>query len=332
MKKYHLYLWIVALVGLMTSCSQSETDALQTANESNRVTLNASLPEDFAQIGTRALPTTNSRHQLRCILEVWTKGEAPVLKHREEKVGLTGDNVVFEFKIDDGTYDCLFWADFIATNATNASATIGSVTYTHYADKYHETNTDNGLRAVSIIRTDYVTDGQFNSYARDAFFSHEELNKQAGKTGTLSTTLTRPFAKLIINETSEPAFGNYESARVIYTVPKTFNVLNGTASGEYLVDHDGIYPGITPILFSDLIFTKSAERETLGQINLVFEPRLMNPIDLNPVTIPAGVPIQRNYITTASGRLIKAKSNDAKVTVDMNADWNSPDIPEDLGE
>lgn len=30
MKKYHLYLWIIALVGLMTSCSQDETDALPT--------------------------------------------------------------------------------------------------------------------------------------------------------------------------------------------------------------------------------------------------------------------------------------------------------------
>ena len=50
MKKYHLYLWFIALVGLMTSCSQDETDALQTATESNRVTLTASLPEDFAQI------------------------------------------------------------------------------------------------------------------------------------------------------------------------------------------------------------------------------------------------------------------------------------------
>lgn len=62
MKKYHLYLWLVALVGLMTSCSQDETDALQTATDANRVTLTASLPADFVQIGTRrCLPrrTTN---------------------------------------------------------------------------------------------------------------------------------------------------------------------------------------------------------------------------------------------------------------------------------
>ncbi len=69
MKKYHLYLWLVALVGLMTSCSQDETDALQTATDANRVTLTASLPADFVQIGTRALPSAKN-HQLRCILEV----------------------------------------------------------------------------------------------------------------------------------------------------------------------------------------------------------------------------------------------------------------------
>lgn len=114
MKKYHLYLWFIALVGLMTSCSQDETDALQTATESNRVTLTASLPEDFAQIGTRALPTApTDDYTLRCILEVWTRDASPALKYREEKVKLTGDNIVFDFKIDKGTYDCLFWADFI---------------------------------------------------------------------------------------------------------------------------------------------------------------------------------------------------------------------------
>ena len=47
MKKYHLYLWIIALVGLMTSCSQDETDALPTDTNANRVTLTASLPADF---------------------------------------------------------------------------------------------------------------------------------------------------------------------------------------------------------------------------------------------------------------------------------------------
>ena len=72
MKKYHLYLWIIALVGLMTSCSQDETDALPTDTNANRVTLTASLPADFVQpqLKSRALPAAPTDHKLRCILEV----------------------------------------------------------------------------------------------------------------------------------------------------------------------------------------------------------------------------------------------------------------------
>lgn len=56
MKKHQFYLWLIALAGLITSCSQDETDA-PAAGESNRVSFTASLPADFAQPGTRALPT-----------------------------------------------------------------------------------------------------------------------------------------------------------------------------------------------------------------------------------------------------------------------------------
>ena len=48
MKKYHLYLWIIALIGMITSCSQNETDALQNANN-KMVSITASLPVDFVQ-------------------------------------------------------------------------------------------------------------------------------------------------------------------------------------------------------------------------------------------------------------------------------------------
>lgn len=123
-----------------------------------------------------------------------------------------------------------------------------------------------------------------------------------------------------------------------YTVPKTFNVLTGIASGNYSVSPDEIYQtGNVSIndftLFSDLIFTSSAGRETLGQISLAFAKQDSNPAELQPVTIPAGVPIQRNYKTNASGNLISEKSfNDAKVTVTMNTGWNGTDINDDLDE
>lgn len=325
MKKYHLYLWIIALVGLMTSCSQDETDALQTATESNRVTLTASLPEDFAQIGTRALPTPPTNHQLRCILEVWTKDQTNLaLKYREEKVELTGDNVVFDFKIDEGKYDCLFWADFIETGAKGLSTTIGDLSCTHYDDKFYATNnTTNGLKAISIIESAYI----FNTDARDAFFGHYVLDKQtAAVTNPSIPALTRPFAKLTIKEKNATNYGYCNGLTATYDVPTTFNVLDGTVgsgTAQVTCSSKSTEP---QTLFSDYILTDASS--TLGSIDLTFTGTK----DLQSVTIPAGIPLRRNYKTNAAGSLISEKPvpiKDVKLTVDINSDWTKPDVEYD---
>ena len=324
MKEYHLYLWIIALVGLMTSCSQDETDALPTDTNANRVTLTASLPEDFAQIGTRALPSA-SDHQLRCILEVWTQDPSPALKYREEKVGLTGDNVVFDFKIDKGKYDCLFWADFIGTGAKNMPATIGGLSSTHYDDKFYATNnTTNGLKAISIIENDI-----FNTDARDAFFGHYVLDKKeaAAVTNPSIPALTRPFAKLTIKEKDPTNYYYCSGLTAKYDVPSTFNVLDGTVSGTVQVTCSS--KSTEPqTLFSNYILTDASS--TLGSIDLTFTGREGK--ELLPVTIPAGIPLKRNYKTNAIGRLISEKPvpiKDVKLTVDINSDWATSDVEYD---
>lgn len=326
MKKYHLYLWIIALVGLMTSCSQDETDALQTATESNRVTLTASLPADFAQPQpqSRALPAAPADHKLRCILEVWTQGESPALKHREEQVGLTGDNVVFDFTIDEGKYDCLFWADFIAADAKDLSATIGGLSYTHYDDKFYATNNStNGLKAISIIANNI-----FNTDARDAFFGHYVLDKQtAAVTNPSIPALTRPFAKLTIKEKNATNYGYCNGLTATYDVPTTFNVLDGTVSGTAQVTCSS-KSAEQQTLFSDYIFTDASS--TLGSIDLTFTGTAGK--ELQPVTIPAGIPLKRNYKTNAAGSLISEKPvpiKDVKLTVDINSDWATSDVEYD---
>ena len=321
MKKYHLYLWIIALVGLMTSCSQNETDALQTATESNRVTLTASLPEDFAQIGTRALPTAPTDYQLRCILEVWTRDASPALKYREEKVGLTGDNVVFDFKIEEGKYDCLFWADFIGNDAKSEPANIGGIVITHYDDKFYVTNNmTDGLKTISIIKKAYV----FNTDVRDAFFGHYKLEKQAAAVENPPIdALTRPFAKLTIKEKDAINYGYCSGLTAKYSVPAMFNVLDGTVDSdpsstiELVCSSKSNEP---QTLFSDYIFTNASS--TLGSIDLTFTGT--GDKKLQPVTIPAGIPLKRNYKTNAAGSLISEKPvpiKDVKLTVTMNAEW-----------
>ena len=328
MKKYHFYLWLVALVGLMTSCSQDETDALQTANESNRVTLTASLPDDFAQIGTRALPSADG-HQLRCILEVWTRDASPVLKYRKEETNLSGDNVVFDFKIEKGTYDCLFWADFI-NNPNAGHATIGGVDCSHFPDIYYTTNTDNGLKAISIIDSKYANG--FNTDVRDAFFGHYELTKEAAAvTNPSIPALTRPFAKLTIKEKDATNYSYCSGLTATYQVPTTFNVLDGTVGNTMAEVTCSSKSTDSQTLFSDYIFT--AASSTLSSIALTFTG--ITGKKLQPVTIPAGIPLKRNYKTNASGSLISEEpvpTDGVKLTVTMDATWTGTEIEHDIAK
>ena len=328
MKKYHLYLWIIALVGLITSCSQDETDALQTATESNRVTLTASLPEDFAQIGTRALPTPpTDDYTLRCILEVWTRDASPALKYREEKVKLTGDNVVFDFKIDKGTYDCLFWADFIEKGVALEDVSIGGMDILHYKDKFYVTNNpSDGLKAISIIKRAYV----FNTDVRDAFFGHYKLEKDAAAvTNPSIPALTRPFAKLTIKEKDATNYSYCSGLEAKYSVPAMFNVLNGTVDSDQSSTIELYLSGKSnepQTLFSDYIFTNASS--TLGSISLTFTGTTGK--ELQSVDIPAGIPLKRNYKTNATGSLISEKPvKDVKLTVAINSGWKEPDVEYD---
>ena len=149
MKKYRFYLWLIALAGLITSCSQDEADTL-TAGESNRVSFTASLPADFAQPGTRALPTppndyAGNSYKLRCILEVWSK-DLSTLIVRKEEVPTTGDtDIKFEFELaNPADYKALFWADYITPTANETSQTTPN-SYTHYRDNCYTTNGTDGL-------------------------------------------------------------------------------------------------------------------------------------------------------------------------------------------
>ena len=173
MKKYHLYLWIIALVGLMTSCSQDETDALPTDTNANRVTLTASLPADFVQPQrkSRALPAAPTDHKLRCILEVWDTEDTPALKIRQEICPSAGDaEIDFSFDLATaGTYKALLWADYIPANQEKSSQEIaGLAGVDSYGNKYYTTT--NGLKEVEISITlpIYPEEG-------DAFYASAEF-------------------------------------------------------------------------------------------------------------------------------------------------------------
>lgn len=323
MTKKLLYLCVTALMGLFASCSQDETPNEPQLPASDRVTLTASLPDDLAlsEAKSRALPSREG-YQLRCILEVWSKDETPVLVQRIEQVGMTGDNdkVVFDFEIEQGTYDCLFWADFIDADATSSKKTSEGVTFVHYTDKFYDTKTY-GLKCVF-----YTTEGNsaFNTDAKDAFFGTYVLSKGVAAVANQTIpALTRPFAKLTVKEKSEVAYGYCSSVTVKYFRASGFNVLTGKAETSA---EEVTYTGKSTeanTLFFDYIFTDATS--TLDKIDLKFVG--VEGKKLYPVTIPAGIPLKRNHKTNVSGHLISEniESNDVRIEVTINEKWDTPD-------
>lgn len=328
MKKYNFYLWLTVLVGLFASCSQDEAAGPQTNTESNRVTFTASLPADFAQPETRALPAVPNDHKLRCILEVWDETYDNLKVRQEVCPGSTDQFINFTFELQAiGNYHAVLWADYIDAIATSSPATIAGLSdVAHFPDKYYTTDAvDKGLKAVSL-KADYPYTDE-----RDAFCINIDFEKEATALDNLSGTLIRPLTLLTIAEKDETNFGYCNTVKATYTIPTTINVCTGELSGTRNVSYNATPAGkaITiksvpcKTLFSDYIFAPDGGG-TMGEIVLEFTAKQGSSKILSKVTIPAGVPTQANRKINAGGNLIIAQdapSNSVRMIVDM-ASWD----------
>lgn len=338
MKKYHLYLWIIALVGLMTSCSQDETDALPTDTNANRVTLTASLPADFVQPQpkSRALPTNPTDHKLRCILEVWDTEDTPSLKIRKEICPANGDTeIAFSFDLATaGRYKALLWADYISKNQGTTPQDIAGLTgVDSYGDKYYTTT--NGLKEVEISTTlpIYPEEG-------DAFYTNTEFTKDEKALTIPTVTLTRPFMKLTIAEKNAERFASCNQVIARFNTLCKFDVATGNATGtrnyglpaangHRNYGNDITIGGKTcKTLICLYLFANEADA-TMGDIKLEFTSSDAGK-SLPSVTIPAGIPLKRNYCVNAAGNLIgEPSSSTVNMTVDINSDWATSDVEYD---
>lgn len=334
MKNYHLYLWIIALVGLMTACSQDETDALPTDTNANRVTLTASLPADFVQPQpqSRALPTNPTDYKLRCILEVWDTETTPALKIRKEICPAAGDTEIdFSFELaTTGTYKALFWADYLLTSKTTTSQDIAGLTgVDSYGNRYYITT--NGLKEVEAS-----TSLPQDSEAWDAFCASVGFTKTEEALTIPTTTLNRPLMKLTIAEKNAERFASCERVTVEFNSPTKFDVATGTvigtrsrnittSNGTRNYGTDITIGGQTCKTLTCLYMFAPAADGTMGDIKLEFTSSEQGK-SLPTVIIPAGIPLKRNYRVNAAGNLIgEPSSSTVNMTVDINSDWTTPD-------
>lgn len=324
MKKYHLFLWIIALVGLITSCSRDEAAALQ--NEAgNRVRIGASIDQALqTRAGSVTIP---DGCKLRYVLEVWDTEAEPACIYRDEKATTEATAVAFDFVLTEaGNYKALLWADFVAADAAETTPSTPNA-YTHYADNHYTTIDLKGI----IVRTG--SSYKINDESRDAFFACLAIEKGTGAFAE-SVELTRPFGQINVIEKNTDLIGKVEKMSLTYDVPMIFNVETGTPSGTT----GRVTPEAAPAtataarkanLFYDFIFAPATGQTTLGEIALKFESNDAH-VTLPDYTIPANMPVVRNKRTNISGSILQANSNDVTLTVAVSDAWTTPDDEQDV--
>lgn len=333
MKKYHLYIWFIALVGLITSCSQDE--AAGPKNEaSNRVRIGASIDQ---AVQTRAASVTiPENHKLRYVLEVWSTGNVPTLICKYEKIAKDATAVEFTFDLTEAKdYKALLWADFVPDSETGTPVTTPNA-YTHYADHYYVTNSADGLKAVTLAKkgADYV----INDDARDAFFACLPFEKGTGAFAD-NVELKRPFGQINVIEKNTALRDNVASMTLTYKVPQTFSVETGATTGTVDVN-----PTVNTLptadgdrkanLFYDFIFAPATGQTTLGEIKLTFTDN-DQATNLNDFTIPANMPVKRNKRTNISGSILHTStvpSTSAKLSVTVSDGWTGEAENEEIPE
>ena len=260
-------IWTLATMGLAMSVSCSKESMSSEIGVSEPVTITASVPE----LSTKAVPVAPEGHQLRCILVVDYPEAADA---RFEQIAEGTDNFSFTFTPQEAGYTCLFWADYIASDASESGG--------KYADKYYNTS---DLRNIGYVESVLADGSLFNNEACDAF------------SGTLSegrtaVTLYRPFAKL--------TFKNREGAitasaiTVNYTaVPSGFDALTNTTAESVSVSSQSAAPADADggVWFYNYIFAPVDGQVLPGDITLTVDAG-------EAKTIPASqIPLDANHDT-----------------------------------
>lgn len=306
MKKHFLGLLITFCMGLFVA-SCSEDDNKKGGADAGQARISAILPGDFISTGVRAV----SSHQLRCILEVWSKDAEAKLIYQEEVTvdpAVQAGSLPFDFALPAGSYNCLMWADYIDAGATT--------------DKYYDTSDLKNVtvkEGVSLI----------NNKACDAFFYSGEIEKKEGEALQQEMKLLRPFTKVSVLEKNLKEYKRLKGLTVSYEASMKFNVSTGKASEEtatvnYAESNFNPEAAMNQTLFTAYFFTNEESRK-LGEINLSFTTDL----GVQDVVIPEIIPLLRNQHIKVSGNMMAESpdpDNEFEISFDVEVEeWGTSD-------
>ncbi len=293
MKKNILGLLFLCFVPLLVSCSDDDNTS---GVDAGQMRVSAVLPTSITTGGAEDI----AGHKLRCILELWTKGEGAKLAYRNEvavEPSAEATNLPFDLAVDAGTYDCLMWVDYIdASAAATSRAEAGTV---GYADKYYDTS---DLRNITIKDMN----GLINNDAADALYYSGEVSKKSGEALVLEPEMVRPFTKVSVLEKNLREFNLLWRLSVSYDAATKFDVSTGkvvdgeTATADFTVPEFDAEATPDGTLFSAYIFANE-ENLDMGEIHLTFTTKQ----GVQNVTVPANlVPLLRNQHIKVSGNMM----------------------------
>lgn len=316
MKKIFLGLILFCCAGLIaTSCSEDDNTS---GHDANQVHISAVFPGDLSTGQVKNV----EGYKLRCILELWTKGENAELVYRKEVASETAAamaNLAFEFTVEDGLYDCLMWADYIDANSTVIDGAGGNAS-SRYADKYYQTS---DLKNIAVKEVDQL----INNEACDAFFYSGEVQKKKGEAFQKEVKLIRPFAKVSILEKNLKEFHLLKGLAVVFNAFTRFDVSVGKALGEMVsvnyADTEFNPGATTDGTLVSAYFLTGEEGQMLGEVSLDFTTDL----GVQHVVIPQIIPLLRNQHIKVSGNMMSESpdpDNEFEISFDVEVeDWGT---------
>ena len=312
MRKNVVYSGLLLLMGVMAACSSHEN--LDTGHD-KQVRLGIDIDRGAQSRAATPIPPEN--YALRCIIEIWNSEGTSVI-HREEQLITDGNAFDFNFDLEEiGSYPAFAWADYVEADASNTSG--------HYPDYYYATDSEKGLKEISIIEENYAV----NALHRDAFYAHWTIHKEEAAY-VEEITLKRPFAQINIIENETTLLTHITGARFIYSVPGSFNTEEGIP-GDALIKVDqtittlpATSPEYNANLLYDYIFASTATGTLASDIQIHFTPADTEKA-LHSLTIPGNsLPLVSNHRTNARGTMLHFTTEmnpAAQIVINVDSVW-----------
>lgn len=312
MKK--IIILIGALFGFLAACTQHEEINGATDGKEQEIRLTLSLPEITMTPLTRI---AGVEEQTRFIIEAWKLDEASqaytVRTLRMEKAG-SATTADFNFKFEEkGLYRILVWADYIPVDVIAENG--------GYIDGLYNTNAEgNGLKAITVKTDDYTPDVN-----RDAFYGCIDLDSDASD--LLKLTLQRAVGKLVLSEKEEQAYTVSQSLKATYSIPVSFDVESGLASGSKQIVLSKTLPEIPVkddrgycVLYSDYILSSAGDAGwTITDFDLEGTKRVSG--EKYAKEVPAELIVMQNKRTLVCGKLMLVEDVEILDPDDITADF-----------